>query len=885
MAIKAFYCVGTHWDREWYKPFQEYRMWLVELIDEAMDLMDRDPDYRCFHLDGQTIVLEDYLDIRPERRERLLGFLRERRLLAGPWYNLPDEWLVSGESLVRNLLRGLRICREMGFPHLDFAYTPDQFGHIAALPMIMTGFGLRAGIVWRGTQDEHYPTQFVWVGPDGSRMVYHKLSDKGSYSPFDFFARRPVKAGDFSDESFQQHFEPYFKEECERAPLPYLLLLDAIDHQRPDPVMPRLLEELRQRYPETEFVWGSIEDYGREIAARADELPERTGELREPVRHANRGPQYLIVHTISSRYDIKKRNDECQTLMERWAEPCALLEQMAGGEPIVRYLDKAWEYLLKNHPHDSICGCSIDQVHRDMHYRFDQCGLIADGVVRRAISRLGHASDGPDTWKNVVVHNPLPYARSGVYDLTLFFPSDYGKDGYAYLDGLATGEVYNKFTLVNKAGRELPYQHVRIERGLECMRLNELGREQVHVGDLYHVAVELDLPPCGQTAFQIQPTLEATRNFGSLRVDSMAASNGVIGFELRPDGTGMMVHHDTGELYGPLFHYEDCGDGGDGWTRGIPTNDVVYRGPGASVMTAIDEDGPLRTTFRVEREFLLPRMLDRKTGWRSEDRKNLRVTDFISVEKGAPYLRVRTVVHNTLKDHRFRVLFQTHLDSERSFAGTPFAMVERDIAIPPETARCQERVNAETAFTGIFGVGGENGGLAVLVPHGLHEYEVTETADRSLALTLFRSFFKTVMKPAEKDGELQGTLEFEYLLYPFAERFDPTLAWLTLTGVQTGIRAHTAATLPETSSRLSLVDGNLVPTSLKPAEDGVGGIIRFWNPRNEPANDRLWIPGGARECHVCNLNEEPQSRLKCGPDGIVSLHVKAGGLLTVRFIW
>ena len=112
--MKAYYCVGTHWDREWYEPFQEFRMWLVELIDELMDLMDKDPEYRCFHLDGQAVVLQDYLEVRPERRERLVGLLKEGRLIAGPWYDLPDEWLISGESYVRNLMMGMRVCRELG---------------------------------------------------------------------------------------------------------------------------------------------------------------------------------------------------------------------------------------------------------------------------------------------------------------------------------------------------------------------------------------------------------------------------------------------------------------------------------------------------------------------------------------------------------------------------------------------------------------------------------------------------------------------------------------------------------------------------------------------------------------------------------------------------
>ncbi|HQK76326.1 MAG TPA: alpha-mannosidase, partial [Candidatus Hydrogenedentes bacterium] len=155
--MRAYYCPGTHWDREWYEPFQEFRMWLVELVDDLLDLLERQPAYTCFHLDGQAVVLEDYLRVRPENRDRLVAQMRAGRIVAGPWYVLPDEWLVSGESYIRNVMKGRAVCRELGVPAMRFAYTPDQFGHIAALPMLIRGLGFDAGICWRGAQDENYP--------------------------------------------------------------------------------------------------------------------------------------------------------------------------------------------------------------------------------------------------------------------------------------------------------------------------------------------------------------------------------------------------------------------------------------------------------------------------------------------------------------------------------------------------------------------------------------------------------------------------------------------------------------------------------------------------------------------------------------------------------
>ena len=883
--MKAFYCAGTHWDREWYEPFQEYRMWLVELIDEAMDLMEAEPEFRCFHLDGQAVVLEDYLDIRPEQRDRFLGHLKSGRFQAGPWYNLPDEWLVSGESLVRNLARGRRVCRQLGFEPMDFGYTPDQFGHIAALPMLMHGFGIAAGICWRGTQDEHFPAQFMWVGPDGSRVPYQKLMDKGSYSAYDFFVRRLVEEDGISEESCRARFGKYWQEEIERASVPLVLMIDAIDHQRPKREMLDIFNILRDTHPEIEFIWGSFADYGHAVAARAEELPEYRGELREPLRTGDRLPQYLIVHTLSSRYDLKKRNDQCQALLEHWAEPYALFQRMAGGAPVLRYLDKAWEYLLKNHPHDSICGCSIDQVHRDMHYRFDQSELLGDGLVRRSMAQLAASSAEEDAWKNLVVHNPLPFARNVVAELELPMPPDYAKEtGKSYLDGLATGEQINKFRLVAQDGRDVPFQHVRIERGVTHHMLNELGRGSVRTADVYTVAAEVEVPACGWTTLRVESTEDATRSVTSLRTGPLSAANEHITLEVSTDGRASLRCNGGAGGYEGLFLYEDCGDGGDGWTIGRLMDDIVYRTPGSEVTTAVEEDGPLRTTYRIERRFRLPERMARGQWRRSEERGVLEVTDFLTVERHAPFVRVRTRVNNTISDHRLRVLFPTGQPAERSFAETPFALVERDTAIPPETATWHERINPEKAFTGYFGVQHAEGGLAVLCPGGLHEYEATPGGD--LALTLYRGFFQTVMTNGEPDGELLGPLEFEYLLYPFAGNFNPIEASRHLAGARAGVRVHgaNADARPAGNSFLALERNACVLTALKPADDGEGGVLRLWNPSGQAVRERVRFGVPVTSAQRCNLEERPFEDLDMA-EGAVDIEVGPGALYTLRFAW
>jgi mannosylglycerate hydrolase len=164
----------THWDREWYLPYQEFRLKLVLLIDRLLAILQADPNYRTFLLDGQTIVLDDYLELRPERAGELKELIQAGRLQIGPWHILPDEFLVSPEATIRNLLQGERTASRFG-KRMPVGYIPDPFGHIAQMPQILLGFEIETACVQRGLADE--PCEFWWQAPDGSRVLMAYLRD------------------------------------------------------------------------------------------------------------------------------------------------------------------------------------------------------------------------------------------------------------------------------------------------------------------------------------------------------------------------------------------------------------------------------------------------------------------------------------------------------------------------------------------------------------------------------------------------------------------------------------------------------------------------------------------------------------------------------------
>ena len=204
----------THWDREWYDTFQTFRRKLVGLVDELLDVMENNENYRFFHTDGQTIMLEDYLKIRPENEERLRKLIQSGRIIIGPWYVMPDEFLVSGESLVRNIQKGLDICKKYEVPPMNNGYVSDIFGHNSQMPQILCKFDINSATVLRGFGK--YDRSFVkWMSPDGSVVNAIKLDKGHGYGNFYLSVRRPfigvepTDGGEYTKEEVQKRLKDH----------------------------------------------------------------------------------------------------------------------------------------------------------------------------------------------------------------------------------------------------------------------------------------------------------------------------------------------------------------------------------------------------------------------------------------------------------------------------------------------------------------------------------------------------------------------------------------------------------------------------------------------------------------------------------------------------
>jgi len=425
----------THWDREWYQPFDEFLQRLVTMMDTLIELGDA--GFPHFHLDGQTAMVDDYLSVRPDREPAIRRLAAERRLSLGPWFTQMDEFLTSGESHIRNLERGLARGRELGAA-LEVGYMPDQFGHIGQMPQLLRMQGIGRAVVWRGVSSAVDTTSFRWESPDGSTVITEYLAF--SYSNGEAFRTLSDPA------ELAAAITDAVERQRPALPTERMLVMMGSDHAGPDPTLPDRIARAAAELPDVDVRIGGLADHLDGLDP--GDVPTWRGELRSSAR------AHLLPNVYSARAPQKRERGRVEALIERYAEPLAAL--VPGFAWPGDRLDRAWQLLLWNGAHDSACGCSHDRVGRDVDARFAEARAIAESISAEALETLASRVAATGTLR----FNPSPFARDGVPALGWsaggsppeelhMEPSV--RDGWVLLDGLAfafrdepdVGDLYN----------------------------------------------------------------------------------------------------------------------------------------------------------------------------------------------------------------------------------------------------------------------------------------------------------------------------------------------------------------------------------------------------------------------------------------------------------
>lgn len=780
----------THWDREWYLTFQQFRMRLVSAVDKALHLLETDPNFTYFMLDGQTVVLDDYLEIRPENEERLKRFAREGRLLVGPWYIQPDEFLVGGEALVRNLQLGNRMAEPYGGA-MPIGYVPDTFGHIAQLPQLLRGFGLDNAMYWRGVPPTVTSAPFTWRAPDGSEVTVVWLHDDFGYSNA---ALLPLDV-----EALTVRINLIVSRMRPKSLVDTLLLMNGTDHMEPQEGLPAVLAEAVDRLREhgLDITIGTLPQYLRIITEAMPPLQTYCGEMRSSYF------SHLLPGVLSTRMWLKQRNAAGESLLTHWAEPMAAWATIFGEPHPTTFLRLAWKLLLQNQPHDSICGCSIDTVHREMIPRYEQSEQIAQELTKRALKSLTAMVNtrGEDDSVPVVVYNPtsgprtdvvrldaqlpfttydvvdseghrVPYQRLSTHGAQLF-DQEVDKSLVLAGIGMATDGRAMGYTLVDarlsmsdKPGIAL-VELVISEHGNPDMAVLERAKakatELANREDVTHFRViareakhtdllvlARDVPAFGGRTFFIQPRAEGQpsptfTDAEGVRADVTSLENAHLRVKVDPaDGTFTLLDKRTGHTYAGLNEIVDSGDVGDLYTFCPPASDTIISQPASTPKVYVVESGPARGVLRISRVYRLPAACTPFRDARDTELMDYLVTSDVSLTAGSQRVEIRTEVENTARDHRLRVLFPVPFVASHADAEGVFEVAHRPASQPKpsrETAAEWAELPVDTQPQKRF-VDLSNGeyGLATL-NRGLPEYEVVTSPNgegSALALTLLR---------------------------------------------------------------------------------------------------------------------------------------------------
>lgn len=845
----------THWDREWYRTFQSYRLRLVEVVDRVLDLLEAGA-LPHFLLDGQTVMLEDYLAIKPENRERISTLVRAGKLAIGPWYILPDEFLVSGESLIRNLQFGRRLMRQFGETR-SVGYLPDMFGHVSQIPSILRGFGMERAVIWRGVSldDE----QFWWEAPSGERIATTLLPS--GYC-------NVLLWGDLPLEVRMARFDEFL----ELHKHDRMLLLSGCDHLAPNPELPSIIQAIQERWSEGTIRLGRLDDAFFAV-------PEGARVVKGELRSFGVGLAYLLPDVLSARMYLKQANAEVQTLYERYVDPLAALVGRLGVEVPQGYLEEGWRQILLNQPHDSICGCSIDAVHQEMMSRFSEARELGQVLLDRAMLALAPKGDRP----GAMVYNPLGQPRSGLCEVVIDWPRD-----------LAPEEAH----LVDAAGTPLPCVLERVEDTEAFYSDIDLFPDWRPVRRFTFSAWLEEVSAMGLTTLYAEAGAPQP-----LEPSTAHGPNSISNESLRlfvKDGALHLEDLESGIVYPDVHAFEDGADAGDEYNYSPPERDRIVHSQLEHWI--VERVSPVEAVLRVVYRLELPEALTPDRTGRSKRTVSTIVLSRFTLRAGSRSVEVTTELDNRVKDHRLRVRMGAGLTGAvRVLSENQFAVTERAATTRlPELPVARHKEAAPTTFPqqGWSAVEGAHSLMVASV--GLPEAEVAAGPEGAWAVYvtllrcvgwLSRDDLRTRgggagPKLETPDAQCLGPQRFRYALVPYQGEWSEAQGEAHAFGAPFLVRGFGGdqASLSlgkELGPWLSTGDPRLVVSTVKRAEGSEHLAIRLYNPTDAQVATDLSVALPHRAIALSDLSEAPGRELG---SGTVRLEVSPGEIVTLLLL-
>ena len=804
-------------------PFEWHRYRLVQLLDDIIEQMEKEPAYRCFHLDGQMIVLEDYLAIRPYMRERLFRLIEADRIQVGPWYVLQDEYLISDEANVRNMLIGLALCREWGVEPVMTGYFPDSFGNVSQIPQILNGFSIHTAVFGRGGRDR---AEINWQSEDGSSVAalwlagwYHNALEL----PTDAEASR------MRVQKLCQQAETF---SC----LDDHVGMNGSDHE---PLQKNLTQALKTANevsgPDVQFVHSSLKTFLPILLANRERYPVVSGELAGQDGHGLN----LLIGTASSRIYLKQWNHLVQTALERRAEPLTALASLYGKACDRDFLRYAWKKLLENHAHDSICGCSVDAVHRQMVARFESAGQLAEKVAQEALSHLTARVDTREVeGYPLTVWNTAVFATDGVVEAVVDVPEG------------AMGD----YRLLDAEGQEIPCTLIWEPHTFTYTLPQDAFRVVTYVDRCRVRFAARQVPAMGCALYTLVPGAPAEAE--TLCYTDNQMENRWLRVQIGADGALSVTDKTTGITMDGLNVYEDTPDVGDEYMFAAGGAPVTTAGVPAQVTFVGATAG--EAAFCIRQQLTVPAGYNRKAGHMLEDPRVVTLCTRVSITAVSRSVEIRTEIDNTAGNHRLCALFPNSIRTDKVYANGQFDIVERNIHTGPQW----KNPTNEQRMQAFVELRDERQAL-VVAGQALHEYEVSRDGSNTLSLTILRAVDELGDWGVFPTPEAQciGTCVAEYTVQVGAAAEHCRMEREALTYYSGPLFAAQVPAGQTGDLRpgvgLLAVDGEGIwSTAFKCAETGDGLVLRLYNTQSCAAEATLTVDERVTGVYAANLAEE-----------------------------
>ena len=894
---------ATHWDREWLLSFVGYRRHLLHHNDRLIELMERDPAFNHYQMDGQSICMEDYLRLRPEMAARLRKLVRAGRIMVGPWYTLPDMPLLHGEAVARNLLTGIAVAESLGGAMRE-GYTACSNGQIAQLPQIYNGFDVRSAVIYKGISDKRAPREFRWKSPDGSEVLTLHLGARYGRTNFYSLLYHAVIAEvihDTPDNNWEyaftdnwhpyrvdglmhhdpysypclnskegwhpQYLRPYLAKlrdtTAQGAATSHLIGFNCMDHTLPFPATPKLIAAADKVFPDLRVKDSTLPDYFAALRREAGpDLPVHVGELRDAKAVAQDRDVWWA--TLSARLPLKIANRLAEHGLIDVAEPASAWAWLKGAEYPAASLTEAWKLLLASHAHDSIDGCSLTKVADDILGRLVDVQTMSEGLLDDACRSLMQSAILPARARN---NPPEPH-------LVIFNLDTRPRGGFCQMDvDLPGAKPVESLRLMTEAGLKIePHLQFLHENGSSVLGL--VGRPMTT--RRYRIQFEAPvIPPMSWLTLKVVPAAAAKPPPPLLR-RGRVLENAFLKAVVRDDGRVDLTHKESGATYSGLHYFEDVGDVGDPWLFKPVGQPVTTSGPAE---IAVVENTPWRAAIEVKVRLELPLARPAAAKEGTPEKGQVLLTSRLSLTRSGRRLDVETTIDNGCRDHRLRVCFPTGIATDTTYAGGQFSVDERPTQ-QPDMSTWIETVDGYPNF-GFAGLSDGRRGLAIL-NLGLPEYFVAGEKSDVLTLTLLRAM--QLRRWPEGTGEAQwagaqnlGRLTVRYALYPHAGGWQEGKLWQAYRDFSRPLVCSEmiGAVRAGKESMVALDAADLEVACLKKAEKNEGLIVRVWNPTGAAQEGKLTLGLPFKSVITTNLNEDPQ------PDAAVKL--RAAGRRAARF--